>query len=191
LVEHTTDTGGVPGSNPGARTVKSSRYYVIAIVIYAVLIPALVVWGGFRIDYSFDPSNRPALLVFVISAAIFGAFVARLSKGKTRLGLRHVLLSLAYATVFAVLEEAFFRGIIQTFIETRLESPYVIVFLSSAIYALAHWFNQSRHIVALSFLAGLPLGATFLITDSLILPTILHAVFIAGLRLLEAEQPSK
>jgi uncharacterized protein len=106
-----------------------------------------------------------------------------------RKNLNQSVLLVIYAVIlFALPEEIIFRGVIQSWLQEMMSNPYMVIFLSSTIYGLAHALNGSGHIfhrqkwnwsmTGMTFIAGLFLGYLYFITDSLVLPIILHVLLI-------------
>jgi membrane protease YdiL (CAAX protease family) len=97
-------------------------------------------------------------------------------------------LILLYASVLIALpEEILFRGIIQTGLSALSINGTVLIILSSAIFGFAHILNGAKgfsvtkwnwKLVIMTFVAGLFLGYAFYSTGSLIVPIMLHTLFV-------------
>lgn len=91
-----------------------------------------------------------------------------------------------FATFFIILpEEIFFRAYIQDSIASVIKSPAIVVIISSAVFGIAHILNGARgfkpglwnwKLVLMSFVTGLYLGISYTLTNSLIVPILLHVL---------------
>ena len=107
-----------------------------------------------------------------------------------------IVLTSVYAIAFAVPEEILFRGIVQGVLLQFVDSAFLIILISSAIFGLAHLPNGARgfhskdwnwNFAFVVFLAGLPLSLIFAITHSLLIPTLLHAFLLIFFKLFTRE----
>ena len=85
------------------------------------------------------------------------------------------LLVLTIVVIVPIGEEIFFRGYLQRFIDEWVRSPWISIFLTSGIFASAH-FGQPIAIVPL-FVFSLFLGYLMEKTGRLAAPVALHAMF--------------
>lgn len=109
-----------------------------------------------------------------------------------------ILLIIFYASVVIALpEEIIFRWYIQTSIQSVIPSIGIVIVLSAIIFGLAHALNGSYNflpsgwnwkLVTMTFVAGLYLGVAYFLTNSLLVPTMLHAFFVILLKLLVKER---
>ena len=89
------------------------------------------------------------------------------------------VLAVIEAVVLAPLaEEAFFRGIIQSFFRRALHSPRLAILLASAIFAVVHHGSEPQALPSL-FALALVLGYNYERTGRLISPILIHAIFNA------------
>ena len=89
--------------------------------------------------------------------------------------LGRILLVLTVVVVVPIGEEIFFRGYLQRFIGEWVRSPWISIFLTSGLFATAH-FAQPVAIVPL-FVFSLFLGYLMEKTGRLTAPVALHAMF--------------
>ena len=89
-------------------------------------------------------------------------------------------------------EEIIFRGIVQGILQDYISNVVLLVIASSILFGFAHLPNGSKGLLPkywnwkffwITFLAGLPLGLIFALTNSLLFPTILHASFLTLFKL--------
>lgn len=168
------------------------KYSLGIIAIYAALTPLFFIFPPSGVGYGFRQKNLAwTALIFLFSLFIFLVFsVAKGSGPKIKLaGVAWVIL---YGIVIAFPEEIIFRGIIQNFLQVRLGNIGLAILISSAIFGLVHLPNGAKsfrpkdwnwQLAALAFAGGLPLGLIFFLTNSLLLPTILHALFVICMQL--------
>lgn len=112
----------------------------------------------------------------------FGTF------GLNKENLSNLPIIFLYASLLiAIPEEILFRGIIQTYLYLHPQSAISDIIISSAIFGFAHILNEAKgfsprnwnwKLVTITFLAGIFLGLSFYITNSLVVPMILHLLFI-------------
>ena len=78
-----------------------------------------------------------------------------------------------------IVEETIFRGFLQSAARRLLGSPWVAIVLTSALFALVHWFSLSggRYAMIVIFALSLGLGAAFERTKSIAVPMVMHALF--------------
>ncbi|OGE86510.1 MAG: hypothetical protein A3J48_00090 [Candidatus Doudnabacteria bacterium RIFCSPHIGHO2_02_FULL_46_11] len=89
-------------------------------------------------------------------------------------------------------EEIIFRGVIQQLIQIKTDSAVIALLFSSAIYGGVHLLNGARGIkpkdwnwtlAALVCLAGISLGLIFVLTNSLLIPILLHTLLVICLKI--------
>ena len=169
-----------------------SRYHIGVIVIYILLIPGLLFLTQKDLTYDLTSNNLVPVTVITLAAITVFLFFL-LSKSKVTLPkVSQVILAVMYGLLFALPEEILFRAFIQDYLQISLNNLGVAVFLSALIYGIAHVLNGAKsfalfdlnwQLMGLTFLAGIPLGLLFALTGSLLIPTALHAFFVAGLQL--------
>lgn len=176
------------------RTVMNlPMYHRMVLLLYITLLPFTLFYFSVELDYGFLRNDLIASLGIVLSLSVVGLIVLKF-KGLDIHDFKrnNILLTVAYAAVFSIPEEILFRGIVQGLLFSELKSPVLMIFLSSLIFGLAHLFNglTSTSVKGLNwkfsgitFIGGIPLGTLYWLTGSLLLPTILHILFIAFLRL--------
>jgi membrane protease YdiL (CAAX protease family) len=78
------------------------------------------------------------------------------------------------ATLAGLAEEVLFRGVVQVGL-TRVLPEGGAVIVASAVFGLAHFLTPTY--AALAALAGLYLGALFLLQGNLMVPIVAHALY--------------
>ncbi len=78
------------------------------------------------------------------------------------------------AVLAGIGEEAFFRGVLQTWLDGRF-SGAVAIALAGAVFGAAHWLTTSYAILAA--LVGIYLGWLFLGSGNLLVPIVTHALY--------------
>jgi len=173
-----------------------SRYKLWITTLYAVLFPLFFVFTPDALHYGFSSAHLGQVL-FIIAITFLGIYSLNLLFGLRKIGWRGLVVPrdawvILYAVFFAVPEEIIFRGIIQGALQNFISNTLVLVVLSSAIYGLAHLPNEAKglHIknwnwrfALVAFIAGLPLSFIFAITQSLLIPTLLHAFYLIFFKL--------
>ena len=85
-------------------------------------------------------------------------------------------------------EEVLFRGVIQAAIAERL-APWLAVGIAALLFGVAHWLMLSYAVFAA--IVGLYLGALFLVTGNLLVPTVTHALYdVVALSVLVQMKPA-
>jgi len=161
-----------------------SNYHLGVLALYSVITPLFFIFLPGKLRYDL-PHHLWGAIVIIIAPSLLGVyFFHRL----------RVILAVLYGVMFAFPEEIFFRGIIQGFFQEYYTNIATAVLLSALIFGIAHLFNGARGFYPLSwnwklsgitFLAGLLLGLIFALTNSLFIPTLLHAFLVAGFKLFE------
>ena len=171
------------------------EYHFGVLAIYAILCPLIFTFYSDRLSYNFIWGNLGlptvatlgSLLAFYLLNRVFGWCKFKWQ----RLTLLQIFATLLYALLFAFPEELIFRGIIQTFLQTYLENTVVVVILSGLIFGLAHLPNGSHELhpskwnwqfAIVTFVGVLLFAYIFALTRSLLIPTILHGLFLAFFR---------
>lgn len=167
---------------------KFPNYHVAVLWIYLLVLLSVVTQIPHVLVY--EPSiSPPALFITGATLLCLFFFVLFFRKGKDypiHGEAPFIFCAIAYAFAFAIPEEILFRGITQGLVLSSF-TPILSILLSSFIFGLAHILNSTKgvgpmnwnwQLVGVSFLGGIPLGTLFLLTGSLFLPTILHAVFL-------------
>ncbi len=127
---------------------------------------------------------RDGIIVFFVANSIlkFGT-IGLNNKNIARLP----LISLYASILISIPEEILFRGLIQTYLYSISYDVILPLLISSLIFGLSHILNGAKGIspskwngklVVMTFLAGIFLGYSFYITGSLVVPIVLHTVFI-------------
>lgn len=159
---------------------KLDKYHLIVILLYLTILPFLLYFFNDRLHYGVS-KNISLVFVVLIFSLIFIIFSFKRNYFKV------TIFIISYALFFAFAEEIIFRGIIQNIIQSYTKNFLLIIFFSSSIFGIAHLFNSTSSfypkdwnwkLAGLTFLVGIPLGILFIITDSLFLPTILHATLL-------------
>ncbi len=170
------------------------RYHAIVLGIYAVVISLVVFFAADTLRYGWPEEGATLALGIAVGSLIACVLFLRLrryKKADTRPA--HVGIAFLYAAAFAIPEEIIFRGLVQFFLQSTALGATTSIVLTSALFGAAHLLNGARGLhpstwnwsyAGLAALAGIPLGTTFALTQSLLMPTILHMGFIMSLRLL-------
>ena len=168
-----------------------SRYGLGVVALYALLIPFFVVFMRGRLRYDIMRANLALVIaVFIFTLLVFFALLAW-RMGRPSLHPSRMLLAVVYGLLFALPEEILFRGMVQGSLQAHLASVPLVILLSSFIFGIAHLPNGAKSIgprgwnwgfAGLTFLGGFPLGLLFVLTGSLLTPTVLHAMLVAGLQ---------
>ena len=170
-----------------------NKYHKIVIAIYLLLTPLFFALRPAQLNYSLFSSN-PTLALFLatLTILVFHLFLRPKMLKRPDLRFHHVLVSVIYAFMFALPEEILFRGIIQKLALSYYDHFVVAIIVSAFIYGIAHLLNGAKGfappgwnwgLAGLTFAVGIPLGLIFSLTDSLLIPTLLHAYFIVCLNL--------
>ena len=186
--------------------VKLSRYHIGVLVLYIFVIPLCFVLFPTQLRYAPTSDN----LGFVTGALVLAVLSFLYFVWPRNFQLAHpsgarVLMASLYGLLFAIPEEIIFRGVVQGYFLTQYVNGAAIVLFSALFFGAAHLPNGARGVSPrdwnwkffwLSSVAGLPLGLLFLLTKSLLIPTLLHTFFLAGLKLfrnsnLETGHPSE
>jgi membrane protease YdiL (CAAX protease family) len=118
----------------------------------------LALWWFLRTDW--PPASRLVALVTDKLAPLFrGAGVPELA---------------LLALLAGVGEEALFRGVIQSALAGWLPVWLALV-LTSMVFGVAHWVSTAYAVVA--GVVGLYLGSLYLITQNLLAPIVVHALY--------------
>ena len=168
-------------------------YHFLIIVVYLIIVPSIIFLEPGVLNYKFVTTHfiyTSIIFLFSVLAFLF-LFRKRLTK-KIVLAKKQILLILLYATLIAFSEELIFLGILQGFFQDYFRAIIYVIILSSLIFGLVHLPNGAKGLhpklwnwkfALLAFSAGLPLGLLFALTQSLLMPSILHTFFIVGLQI--------
>ena len=171
-----------------------SKYHMGVVAIYALLTPLLFILLSGELNYGFTRGYF-GVVITIVPCTVFGFFYFLRSDWARRphLKLYRVFLATLYGVTFAFPEEIIFRGIIQKFIQVYHADVIAAIFFSALIFGMAHLFNGASNFhplnwnwkfAGLTFLTGLILGSIFALTNSLLITTLLHALFVTYLRLI-------
>ena len=175
-----------------------SRYHIVILSLYTLVCLYLFVNTPDPLSYyHFDVHDLwlfvPISVGTFVSLFVANHFIRFGSIGTNKKSLTEVLLLIIYAgPLIAIPEEILFRGIIQTYLLSFIPSATLAILSSSSIFGLAHLGNGTRglsprtwnwKLTIMTFVAGLSFGALFYITDSLVLPTILHALLVIVMKI--------
>ena len=174
-----------------------SKYHLFIIPIYIIIsIYYLFFNSSARYNYIFNNNDFRLILPVVIFALatllIINNFLKFGKIGINKKNLSKLPLIIFYALILiAIPEEIIFRGIIQTYFQ-NLTSIIAAIFLSSLVYGIAHILNGAKgltpkkwnwKLVIMTFALGIYIGFTYFTTNSLIIPTIIHTIFIIILKI--------
>ena len=167
------------------------RKYSLGVIALYVLLTPLFIFSQSKISYDFSYQNLPLVsIIFLFSFFSFLSFSIVKASG-LRIKSSGVVWAILYGLVIAVPEEIIFRGIIQNFFQAYMGIIFSIL-LSSVIFGLVHLPNGAKSfrpsgwnlkLAEFAFVAGLPLGLIFYLTNSLLLPTVLHTLFVVCMQL--------
>jgi membrane protease YdiL (CAAX protease family) len=170
-----------------------SKYHLIVILLYLFVAPSLVVLGIFQLQYGFSSEHFGAVAAIVVCAiGVFFSYVPTTALSRSVLRPSILLPAFVYGLFFAIPEEIIFRGFIQGFLQMQTDLVSAVL-LSSLIFGFAHVLNGARSfriegwnfkLAVGAFFVGIILGAIFALTNSLLISTLLHAVFVFYLRVL-------
>lgn len=98
-----------------------------------------------------------------------------------------------YASILIALpEEIIFRGFIQKNLQTLFQNTGLVIVFSAFIFGGAHVLNGAKNfwprewnwkLVIMTCIAGFFLGLAYSITMSLVIPIILHVIFVIALKI--------
>lgn len=174
---------------------KISKYSYILIIIYTMFF-CLIAVLNFTFNYNilvYDVQIEDVwnfliiLFVSIVPIIIYTDFCNTHSLQIDKLNCKEFSLITLYSLLFAIPEEILFRGIIQGLLENVIESKLILITVSSLIFALAHLPNgaKGRNITKwnwelglITFIIGFPLGIMYLLSESLLFPTLLHMIYL-------------
>ncbi len=161
------------------------------LILYALAVPLLLALFPYAVRYNFTKGDIVAA-VAIIGAGLMALFVLNAVFRTRRIVWKRVSLSqiaivCAYSILIAAAEEFIFRGLIQGELLAAIPS-LAAVFVSSLVFGIAHLPNDVRgwnirewnwKFASIAFAAGIPMSLGFAVTESLIVPTMLHALLLA------------
>ena len=162
------------------------------VALYVFLIPLVFIFIPGSLNYNFA-YDKLALAIMAIACVFFAIFIWRFKKFSD-FKFSTVFKAALYGLIFAFPEETIFRGIIQGFFQAQYSNPAIAILLSSLVFGIAHLPNGAKSFnsrdwnwkfAAVAFLAGLPLGLMFALTQSLLLSILLHILFTMYIKLVE------
>ncbi len=170
-----------------------SKYHVIIVSFYILFCTCFFFFTELP-QKLFAFNTKDLIILFpllVVSLSIFFAANYFLKFGIVALNKRNLsklpIIILYASLLIAIPEEILFRGIIQTYLFLYFQSTISLIGVSSLIFGIAHILNGAKgfsprnwnwKLVTMTFLAGIFLGLSFYITTSLVVPVILHVLFI-------------
>ena len=177
-----------------------SRYHVIVIALYSLVVCLFFITRKPSKYYSFIPSDLTLFFIVFLLALITLIIANKIIKfgriGLNKTNLCMLVPIIIYALIlFAFPEEIIFRGIIQNWMY-NLIGPFIAVLLSSIVFGAAHALNGARgflpkkwdwKLMAMTSIAGVYLSVAYYITGSLVVPTLLHAMLIVAMKLFVKE----
>ena len=166
------------------------KYTIAVIILYIILLPIFFVYHPQILKYDFNFKNF-YYIIFICAISILGLYLMirkfiGISKN-TGINLKTILAFFVYAIIIGAAEEIIFRGLIQGFLHSYFNSELTPILLSSFIFGIAHLPNSANglhvkkwnwKLAIVACVGGLPLGTLFALTDSLLIPTILHSLFL-------------
>lgn len=175
------------------RLLSKSKYHSLVVLFYIFIYLYFFFFIPFPLSY-FTFNNGDIFLSFsifvfaVVTLFIVNKFLYSDNLKINKKSLSQILFIIFYAVIlFALPEEILFRGIIQNKIGLITSNEFIIVISSAFIFGIAHLLNGAKslcptnwnwRLAIITFTAGIYLSFSYFITGSLIMPIILHALFI-------------
>ncbi len=175
------------------KALLKSKYHVIIVSLYILFCSYFFFFTELSREL-FTFNIKDLIVVFPMLATslstffVVNYFLKFGAVGLNKRNLSKLPIIILYASLLiAVPEEILFRGVIQTYLYSVFPNVLFSIILSSVIFGFAHILNSSRgfspikwnwKLVAVTFLAGIFLGLSFYVTTSLVVPVILHVLFI-------------
>lgn len=165
-------------------------------MMYVLLVPFLFIFSRGQLKYNLVSDNFALVFAITLSTLFIFLFFVFRKFGVPRFDVFRVLPAVLYGIAFAFPEEIIFRGVVQNLLQIYFGGLFLTVLFSSVVFGLAHLPNGAKclnpkewnwNFVALTFAAGIPLGLIFALTKSLLIPTLLHAFFVACLQMLKKD----
>lgn len=193
--------GGYLGSSPGPaarksrlmeKFIKISKYHFVIIIAYLFITP--ITWyakpGIFQ--YNFNSQNFSLVVAIIIFSLIgFWLYAHYFHVKEIKINLHDVLsripFLILYALFFAIPEEIIFRGIIQNYFQTLFNNTQLVVLAASLTFGAVHLPNGAIGVnptkwnwqfAVIAFLGGLVFGVIYILTGTLLVSTLLHALFL-------------
>ncbi len=175
--------------------IRLSSYHGVVFAMYLIALPIVYLLFPEIFRYHYLVNQSVILCLFFTLIGLVSYVLWKRKRTETEevhFGISRILEIIFYSTLFAVPEEILFRGLLQTYLSSIFNSGLFIIIFSSLIFGFAHIFNGSiglhpKHwnwkLAGIACTGGLPLGYLFLLTGSLLLPTLLHMVYLIALRL--------
>lgn len=172
--------------------LKESRYHQILGLLYLIFTLYVLFVTPELVSFTVPGQNIvPALII--TAAAITGLILWRICIVGASFVLQAPTLisSFLYSLLTAIPEELLFRAFAHDWLEQYLEYPFLIVLVSSLLFGIAHLPNSAAGMApsqwnwkfgVIAFMAGIPLGVLFIITESLFFPIMLHVVLLMCFR---------
>jgi len=173
--------------------LSKSKYHSFVIAFYVLICGYFFYFIPFPFSY-FTINNGDIFLSFsifvfaIVTLFIVNNFLYGDNLGINKKNLSQILFIVFYSVIlFALPEEILFRGIVQNKIELMTSNVFIIVIFSALIFGIAHLLNGAKNLhptnwnwklVIITFTAGLYLSFAYYITGSLVIPVILHSLFI-------------
>ena len=174
-------------------TFNKSKYHIVIVSFYVLFCIYIFFFTEHPKNLFVFQSNDLVLLFPIMVSAVIVFFIANYflkfgTIGLNRTNVSKLPIIILYASLLiAIPEEILFRGIIQTYLYSISLSIIFSIIASAFLFGFAHILNGSKgfspkkwnwKLVAMTFLAGLFLGISFYVTGSLIIPIVLHTLFI-------------
>ncbi len=116
-------------------------------------------------------------MVFIGISSIFSILIVtgEISLYSLQLNLSELSKSIMTFLIVAITEEIIFRGYIQHYLMQSM-NKYIALFVASVIFTALHLFNPNIDSIGIFsvFAAGLVMGTTYMITNSLWFPISMH-----------------
>lgn len=164
---------------------KFSKYHYGVAILYLVATPIIFFVASDVLSFRLHTDNLlPAFVIAACSTLGFLLYLVAIRKPKYT---HNIVVIVVYGLLFAFPEEVIFRGLVQTYLHGIVSSSVLVIFLSAAIFGVAHVLNKASsltptgwnwNLVALTFIGGIPLAWIFALTQNLLIPTALHTIFL-------------
>lgn len=173
--------------------IRITKYHVAIIILYLIVVPALWITVPEVFRYGYDGRHVGGVVVICLATLFALAVYSSLYQTKE---IRHIYLDrtlssipllVTYALFFAAAEEIIFRGVIQGYLVMELGEANAALLVASAIFGAAHLPNGAHgwspkewnwQFAVIAFAGGIAFGEIYLLTESLLIPTALHATIL-------------
>lgn len=171
-----------------------SGYNLAILTIYLVIMPLIIFFHPYPLNYHLSINYQVIFLIFCFPFVyyIFNLSFNWRKFGKVNLTIQERTLTILYAFAFAIPEEILFRGIIQNFLQSIILNSIMALIASAIVFGVVHLPNGSKGLkikewnwsfALFAFYGGLLFGSIYMLTGSLLIPTLLHASVLIFIKL--------